>query len=98
MSMGAAFAYACAAAHPERVTSVVILSGRGPVDVHERLRVGSKADNAFWRLARRAPWLLKTLCGLTASMTLSEPVTSHRLSRSRRGSPARCVVTAVACS
>jgi len=71
VSMGAAFAYACAAAHPERVTSVVILSGMGPVDVHERLRVGSKADNAFWRLARRTPWLLKPLCGLTASMTLT---------------------------
>jgi pimeloyl-ACP methyl ester carboxylesterase len=71
VSMGAAFAYACAAAHPDWVTSVVILSGMAPVDIHERLRVGSKADNAFWRLARRAPWLLKPLCGLTASMTLT---------------------------
>lgn len=71
MSIGAAFAYACAAAVPERVTSVVILSGMGPVNGHERFRVGSKADSAFWLLARRAPWLLKPLCGLTASVTLA---------------------------
>jgi pimeloyl-ACP methyl ester carboxylesterase len=71
VSMGAAFAYACATAHPERVTSVVILSGMGPVHDHERLRAGSRADNTFWQLARRAPWLLKPLCGLTAAMTLA---------------------------
>jgi pimeloyl-ACP methyl ester carboxylesterase len=71
VSMGAAFAYACAAAHPERVTSVVILSGMGPVNGHKRIRVGNKADSAFWQLARRAPWLLKPLCGPTASMTLA---------------------------
>ena len=79
VSMGAAFAYACAAAHPERVTSVVILSGMGPVNRHERFRVGSKTDSAFWQLARRAPWLLKPLCGLTASMTLA----------AARGNPAK---------
>jgi pimeloyl-ACP methyl ester carboxylesterase len=71
VSMGAAYAHACAAAHPKRVTSVVILSGMGPVNGHERLRAGNKADSAFWLLARRAPWLLQPLCGLTASMTLA---------------------------
>jgi pimeloyl-ACP methyl ester carboxylesterase len=90
VSMGAGFAYACAAAHPERVTSVVILSGMGPVDSHERLQVDSKADNTFWWLARRAPWLLKPLCGLTASMTLTaargDPAKARqRLQRSTSG-------------
>jgi len=91
VSMGAAFAYACAAAHPDRVTSVVILSGMGPVPGHERLRVGSTVDSAFWQLARRAPWLLKPLCGLTASMTLAaargDPAkVRQRLQRSMPGS------------
>jgi pimeloyl-ACP methyl ester carboxylesterase len=53
VSMGAAIAYACAAAHPERVTSVVILSEVGPFDGRERLRADSKADNAFWWLVAR---------------------------------------------
>jgi pimeloyl-ACP methyl ester carboxylesterase len=88
--MGAAFAYACAAAHPERVTSVVILSGMGPVEGHEPLRADSKADAAFWWLGRRAPWLLKPLCGLTASITLAaargDPAkVRQRLQRSTSG-------------
>ena len=90
MSMGAAFAYACAAAHPERVTSVVILSGMGPVNGHERFRVGSKADSAFWHLARRASRLVKPLCGLIASVTLAaahgDPArVRQRLQRSMSG-------------
>jgi pimeloyl-ACP methyl ester carboxylesterase len=101
VSMGAAFAYACAAAHPERVTSVVILSGMGPVDGHERLRVDSKADNAFWWLARRAPWLLKPLCGLTASMTLTaargDPAkATQRLQRTTSGPDRRTLAALLA--
>jgi hypothetical protein len=53
------------------VTSVVILSGMGPVHGHERLRAASKADGPFWLLARRAPRLLKPLCTLTASIRLA---------------------------
>jgi pimeloyl-ACP methyl ester carboxylesterase len=57
---------------------------------HERMRAGMQADNAFWLLARRAPWLLTPLCGLTASMTLSaargDPAkVRQRLQRSTSG-------------
>jgi hypothetical protein len=51
----------------------------GPVEGHEPLRADSKADAAFWWLGRRAPWLLKPLCGLTPSITLA----------AARGNPAK---------
>jgi pimeloyl-ACP methyl ester carboxylesterase len=70
ISMGSAFALACAAQLSERVTSVTILSGMGPLAENERLRVKNKGDNGFWWLARRAPWALRPLCRFTASRTL----------------------------
>jgi hypothetical protein len=53
---------------------------RGPLRAGERFRSGNRADDLYWRLARRqASWLLERLCALSGSMVL----------RSARGDPQR---------
>ena len=71
VSMGAGFALACAALLPERVSSVLILSGMGPLKPNEQPRVTSPGDATYWWMARRAPWLLKPMCAVAARATRS---------------------------
>jgi pimeloyl-ACP methyl ester carboxylesterase len=63
-SMGAAPAYALAATHPTRVVSTTILGGMGVVP--SGFVPPNPGDAMYWRLARRAPWLLRRMCGMTA--------------------------------
>jgi pimeloyl-ACP methyl ester carboxylesterase len=79
-SLGSAYALACAPALGDRLAVIVIASGMGPLRPGERFRSGNRADDLYWRLARRqASWLLGPLCGLTGTMVL----------RSARGDPRR---------
>jgi pimeloyl-ACP methyl ester carboxylesterase len=79
-SLGSAFALACGPALGERLAVIVIASGMGPLQPGERFRPGSRAENLYWRLARRqATWLLNPLCRLSGTMVL----------RSARGDPQR---------
>jgi len=79
-SLGSAFALACGAALGDRLAVIVIASGVGPLQPGERFRTGSRAENLYWRLARRqAAWPLNVLCRLSGAMVL----------RSARGDPQR---------
>ena len=62
-SLGSAFALACAPVLGDRIAVIVIASGMGPLQPGERFHSGSRAENLYWRLARRqASWLLNPLC------------------------------------
>ncbi|MBB5077859.1 alpha/beta fold hydrolase [Nonomuraea endophytica] len=65
VSMGASSALRLAAARPDLVTGVALLSGMAPVPA-TRWSPAAKADAFYWRLARRAPWLLRRLCAVSA--------------------------------
>ncbi|GII95164.1 alpha/beta fold hydrolase [Sinosporangium siamense] len=71
VSMGASSALRLAAAHPGRVAGVALLGGMPPVPVGERWAPASRADAFYWRLARRAPWLLGGLCAMSAKAMAS---------------------------
>ncbi|QBJ97492.1 alpha/beta hydrolase [Rhodococcus sp. ABRD24] len=68
VSMGAGPALALSATRRDLVTSTTILSGMPPVGAREKWAPASRGDALYWRLARRAPWLLQRLCALSASM------------------------------
>jgi pimeloyl-ACP methyl ester carboxylesterase len=79
-SLGSAFALACGPALGDRLAVIVVASGMGPLRPGERFRPGSRADDLYWRLARRrATWLLGPLCRLSGTMAV----------RSARGDPRR---------
>ena len=79
-SLGSAFALACAPVLGDRIAVIVIASGMGPLQPGERFHSGSRAENLYWRLARRrATWLLNPLCRVSGTMVL----------RSARGDPQR---------
>lgn len=79
-SLGSAFALACGPVLRDRLAVIVIASGMGPLQPGERFNSGSRADNLYWRLARRqATWLLNPLYRLSGTMVL----------RSARGDPQR---------
>ncbi|MFD9945358.1 alpha/beta fold hydrolase [Nonomuraea sp. NPDC059023] len=65
VSMGASAALRLAVARPDLVTGVALLSGMAPVPA-TRWSPAAKADAFYWRLARRAPWLLRRLCAVSA--------------------------------
>jgi pimeloyl-ACP methyl ester carboxylesterase len=70
-SLGSAYALACGPALGDRLAVIVIASGMGPLQPGERFRSGNRADDLYWRLARRqASWLLNPLCRLTGAMVL----------------------------
>ena len=65
-SLGSAYALACGPALGERLSVIVIASGMGPLRHGERFRAGNRADDMYWRLARRqASRLLNPLCRLS---------------------------------
>jgi pimeloyl-ACP methyl ester carboxylesterase len=79
-SLGSAYALACGPALGDRLAVIVIASGMGPVPPGQRFHSGSRAEDLYWRLARRqASWLLNPLCRLSGTMVL----------RSARGDPQR---------
>lgn len=79
-SLGSAYALACGVALEDRLAVIVIASGMGPLQPGERFHSGHRADDLYWRLARRqASWLLGPLYRLSGSMVL----------RSVRGDPQR---------
>ena len=79
-SLGSAYALACGPALGDRLAVIVIASGMGPPRPGERFRSGNRAEDLYWRLARRrAGWLLNPLCRVSGTMAL----------RSARGDPQR---------
>ena len=79
-SLGSAYALACGHALGDRLPVIVIASGMGPLRPRERFRSGNRAEDLYWRLARRqASWLLNPLCRVSGTMVL----------RSARGDPQR---------
>ena len=70
-SLGSAYALACGPALGERLAVIVIASGMGPLQPGERFHSGNRAEDLYWRLARRqARWLLDPLCRLSGTMVL----------------------------
>ena len=68
-SLGSAFALACGPALHDRLAVIVIASGIGPLQPGEPFHSGSRAEDLYWRLARRqASWLLDPLCRLSGAM------------------------------
>ena len=62
-SLGSAYALACGPALGDRLAVIVIASGMGPLRPGERFHPGNRAEDLYWRLARRqASWLLNPLC------------------------------------
>jgi pimeloyl-ACP methyl ester carboxylesterase len=79
-SLGSAYALACGPALGDRLAVIVIASGMGPLRPGERFHSGNRADDLYWRLARRqASWLLDPLYRLSGTMVL----------RAARGDPQR---------
>src|SRR5215468_12508497 len=79
-SLGSAFALACGPALGDRLAVIVIASGMGPLRPGERFHSGNRAEDLYWRLARRrATWLLNRLFALSGTIVL----------RSARGDPQR---------
>src|SRR6516164_6416712 len=79
-SLGSAYALACGPALGDRLAVIVIASGMGPLRPGERFHSGNRAEDLYWRLARRqASWLLNPLCRVSGTMVL----------RSARGDPQR---------
>ncbi|MFI6321760.1 alpha/beta fold hydrolase [Nonomuraea sp. NPDC050556] len=66
VSMGAGPALALAATRPGLVTSTTLLSGMAPVEGVGRWAPANRQDAFYWRLARRAPWLLRGLCSISS--------------------------------
>lgn len=79
-SLGSAYTLACGPALGERLAVIVIASGMGPLQPGQRFHPGNRAEDLYWRLARRqASWLLDPLCALSGTM----------VRRSARGDPQR---------
>ena len=79
-SLGSAYALACGPALGDRLAVIVIASGMGPLRPGERFHSSNRAEDLYWRLARRrASWLLNPLCRVSGTMVL----------RSARGDPQR---------
>jgi pimeloyl-ACP methyl ester carboxylesterase len=79
-SLGSALALACGPALRDRLAVIVIASGMDPLQPGEPFHPGSRADNLYWRLARRqATWLLDPLCRLSGGI----------VARAARGDPQR---------
>ncbi|MBB2914188.1 pimeloyl-ACP methyl ester carboxylesterase [Streptosporangium becharense] len=89
VSMGAGPALALGAAHPDLVTATTVLSGMAPVEPGERWAPASRGDALYWRLARRAPRVLRRLCSLSAVMTAAAARgdTDRLIARVQRGLP-----------
>jgi pimeloyl-ACP methyl ester carboxylesterase len=79
-SLGSAYALACGPALVDRLAIIVIASGMGPLQPGQRFRPASRADDLYWRLARRRyTWLLGPLWAVSGAMVM----------RSARGDPRR---------
>ena len=58
VSGGGPFALASATTIPERLSSVAVVSGVGPLDESDSLSLIGGSDHSLIKLARRAPWAL----------------------------------------
>jgi pimeloyl-ACP methyl ester carboxylesterase len=73
-SMGGAYAAACAASLPDRVSGVALVSAIGRVD--ER-GVDSMGVAPYLKLARRAPWAMRAIYTTLAAMARRNPDRAH---------------------
>jgi pimeloyl-ACP methyl ester carboxylesterase len=73
-SMGGAYAAACAARLPERVTTVALVSAVGRVD---QRGVGNMGVARYLNLARRAPWAMRAIYTGLAWMVRRNPDRAH---------------------
>jgi pimeloyl-ACP methyl ester carboxylesterase len=78
-SGGGPYALACGYRMQERVSSVVIMAGLGPLDGPEGL--GILGDVArMWRLVQRRPWVMTRMFALQGFFARHLPPMSHRIS------------------
>jgi pimeloyl-ACP methyl ester carboxylesterase len=77
-SGGTAFALAFAAAAPERVRAVALIGPMAPVDSRAALGDYGKQLRVGLRLARRAPWLLRSALRRMAKKAASDPAAAAR--------------------
>ena len=66
VSGGGPYALACARRIPERLTSVVVVCGLGPMDLPSVRAAMSPLARRTFALCRRAPWLLRMIFARTA--------------------------------
>ncbi len=70
-SAGGPYAMACGYAVPERVQRIGLLAGVGPLD--GPAGTGGMGHPMYFRLARRAPWLMRALYGTLGRMARRNP-------------------------
>jgi pimeloyl-ACP methyl ester carboxylesterase len=86
-SVGGAYAAACAHALPDRVTTAALVSSIVPLDRPGRMEeLGKRLD---WRLARSAPWALRTLYALLALVARATPTIARAVFTARMSPPDR---------
>lgn len=73
VSGGGPYALACAAAIPERLRAVGVVSGLGPAHARGAIRGMAPLNRLLFRLGRRAPWIVRA-----AYRTLSDVVLRDR--------------------
>ncbi|HEX8206372.1 MAG TPA: alpha/beta hydrolase [Solirubrobacteraceae bacterium] len=77
-SGGTPYALALAHAAGHRVTGLALVGGIVPLGEKDALRDVSGPMRTTFKLARRAPWLLKPLIGVVARKTLKDPAAAAR--------------------
>jgi len=78
-SAGGPYALACGYRMPERVSSIFVMAGLGPLDGPEGL--GILGDVAgMWRLVQRRPWVMTRMFGVYGFFARHFPPMSHRIS------------------
>jgi pimeloyl-ACP methyl ester carboxylesterase len=82
VSGGAPYALACAVHIPDRVTAVGLVSAVAPFDAAGTFAALKGPSRAMYRLARRAPWLLRGLLRLMRRAAGAKTPTSERMAAS----------------
>jgi pimeloyl-ACP methyl ester carboxylesterase len=73
MSAGGPYALACAYAIPDRLTTVTVIAGAGPLAVPEVAKHLPSQLKAAFGMARRAPWMVNAMLSAQRRRALADP-------------------------
>lgn len=79
VSCGGAYALACAHELPQRVTTVFMIAGMGPMDLPDIRREQLPLLTILFALARRAPWSISPLLALDRWLYRYDPVRAVKM-------------------
>lgn len=94
VSCGGAYALACAAQLPQRIGSVALLAGIGPMDLPAIRRKQLPALTAMFALARRHPWLAAPMFWLDRRVFRGDPARALRMVANLLSAPDRAALAA----